>query len=63
VILPDGIRAAASWEHTFHPKRPDGKDLTAWARRATTLESMIAEVNRLRTELDKLRKDISSRPF
>jgi hypothetical protein len=62
-ILPNGIRAAADWEHTFHGKRPDGKDLTAWDRRATTLEATIAEVNKLRAELDKLKAVISSQPF
>jgi hypothetical protein len=62
-ITPDGIAAAASWEHSFHPKRTDGKDLTAWERRRVTLEATIAEVNRLGKELSKLKEDISARPF
>jgi hypothetical protein len=63
VIVPDGLAAAASWEHSFHPKRPDGKDLTAWERRRVTLEKTIAETNALRAELDALKAVIASRPF
>lgn len=63
MILPDGISAAASWEKSFHPKRPDGKDLTAWERRGKTLAATIAEVNKLRAELDTLKAVISSQPF
>lgn len=73
VITPDGIAAAASWEHSFHPKRTDGKDLTAWERRRVTLEATIAETNALRVELDAAKVDVAeakalleelkSRPF
>jgi hypothetical protein len=69
-ITPDGVRAARDKETKFHPTNPDGSPITAWARRTTTLEKTIAEVNKLRDELDglradlvRLRGDLVSRPF
>ena len=48
MIVPDGIRAAATREKEFHPKANDLKQtpISAWDRRAETLEATIAAVNR-----------------
>jgi hypothetical protein len=63
MIIPDGIFAAAEREVEFHPKTLSGKPISAWERRGTTLAKTIAEVNKLRSELDALREMIASRPF
>lgn len=62
-IAPDGLTAAAKRETEFHPEYAPGKPITAWNRRAATLEATVAEVNRLRDELDGLKEVLAARPF
>ncbi len=62
-IVPDGIDAAAEQELKAHPTTPVGKAITAWKRRAETIKATVAETNRLRSELDQLRGELSARPF
>lgn len=50
----DGVRAAADREQEFHPKTPAGKPITAWDRRATTIETIVANVNSLETRVAEL---------
>jgi hypothetical protein len=63
-IQPDGIQAAADREQAVHPTHEQsGKPITAWQRRADTLNTVVGEVNELRSELDELKEAIRSRPF
>lgn len=72
-ITPDGIRAAAEREKEFHPTRPNGSKITAWERRAVTLEATVDEINQLSDELETIKADVAeakaalealkSRPF
>jgi len=50
----DGVRAAADREKEFHPKTSAGKDITAWDRRATSIEALVKEVNALGSRVAEL---------
>lgn len=67
MIVPDGVQAAADRELEFHPTRtfPNGKTapISAWSRRATTIEALVDETNALRKELDELKARLESIPF
>lgn len=52
-IAPDGIRAAADRESEFHPTK-GSKPITAWQRRADTLEATVAAVNNLEARVAEL---------
>lgn len=62
-IAPDGVRAAADREAELHPTNTAGKPITAWSRRATTIEEAVAEINRLRAEVDELKEVLAESPF
>jgi hypothetical protein len=59
----DGIYSARDREVDFHPTGKAGTKITAWDRRAATLVDTIKEVNDLRSDLDKLKVDLTRRPF
>lgn len=44
-ITPDGLLAAAEREKEAHPTLPNGKPITAWDRRAQTLNKTVQRVN------------------
>lgn len=52
-IAADGVRAAAQREQEFHPT-VDGRPISAWARRAVTLEATIGAVNAYESRLAAL---------
>lgn len=58
MITPDGVRAAADRENEFHPKTEAGKLITAWDRRATTIETLVTRVN----QLDEKVAELEARP-
>jgi len=59
----DGIYSARDREVEFHPIAKSGSKITAWDRRADTLIDTIKEVNDLRSDLDRLKVDLTRRPF
>lgn len=67
MIRADGVQAAADREDEFHPMRlwPDGQErpISAWQRRAKTIQLLTDEVNSLRSDLESLRGAILDRPF
>lgn len=50
----DGVRAAAEREKEFHPTTPAGKPITAWDRRASTIETLVESLNSLETRVAEL---------
>lgn len=53
-LIADGVRAAAVREDEFHPKTKTGKTITAWDRRATTIENIVTVVNDLSNRVAEL---------
>lgn len=58
-IVPDGIRAAAEQEKRLHPTLPNGKTITAWGRRATTIENTITAANLHEQKIDTLTDELA----
>lgn len=65
-LIPDGVQAAADREDDFHPVRlwPDGKErpITAWQRRAKTIQALVDKVNELEKKVAELEAQPSN-PF
>jgi hypothetical protein len=63
-IQPDGIQAAADREKAVHPNHESsGKPITAWQRRADTIEAVVAQSNENARKLAELEEVLKSRPF
>lgn len=46
-LVPDGVQAAADRELDFHPTTESGKPISAWSRRAATIDALVDAVNDL----------------
>ena len=69
-LEPDGINAAAAQEKKAHPTTSGGQPITAWDRRATTLNTAIQTINKQQIEiglladrLEELEEWKRNRPF
>lgn len=66
MIQSDGVRAAAAREVELHPTTPAGKAITAWDRRANTIEELVGAVNALDgigADVAELKTELNRRPF
>lgn len=61
-LVSDGVQAAAVREQEFHPLTKDGKPITAWRRRADTIDRLVGKVNDLEGRLAALEAQ-QTRPF
>lgn len=52
--MKDGLTAAAAREKDFHPSNPNGSPITAWERRAATLNLHADRIEAVEARVDAI---------